>query len=463
MGWLSWLRNLFRTVPEQKLLPTLVHIHDLPNWLDVRKNELVERYKLVSDILAYTNKLKSKRWELECSVDEWQKNIPLGRRDELNNFFVNTRKILDLITFSDDLNIDKISRFDEKFEQALTSLIRQIEKSSFAEDFEFMDVPEENHEERKFSAESKSKEDNPENNGENSKGNNEGNNKGNSEENRINPLLKELLEFRSLLRVFEGKSAAAGMKTVHTLQKKGGEFQQRSDALSKLKKKLQVIEDRLQQAETIKGEKEAEFQGLKNDSRYKDIGSLQEQLDHVRKEEDTVETEVLSFFSKLKPLLQEYIKLQDHQLVRSYIDDPGAAFLLDENVSILHVLEHLKAAVQQGLIVIDPLQANEYFALLDKARKGYLEEMYRRQMAAHQELEGSPSSPIMLKNRDFMMKVEEARYRVQHFEKQLREMEQRKIKTQEQIEEITETQQRELDVFIQTAKMAFGKEIQVRF
>src|SRR3989344_1790435 len=462
MGWLSWLKNIFRTVPEQKLLPTLVHIHDLPNWLDVRKNELVERYKLSSDILAYTNKLKSKRLELECSVDEWQKNIPLGRRDELNNFFVNTRKLLDLITFSDDLNIDKISRFDERFEQVLAALIRQIEKSSFAEDFKFMDVFEEKHEERRFSAESSSEEDTLENNTENSKNSKE-NNKENSTENRINPLLKELLEFRTLLRVFEGKSAAAGMKTVHNLQKKVGEFQQRSESTSKLKKKLRLIEDRLQQAETIKGEKEAEFQGLKNDPRFKDIGSLQEQLDHVRKEEDTVETEVISFFSKLKPLLQEYIKIQDHQLVRSYIDDPGAAFLLDENVSILHVLEHLKAAVQQGLIVIDPLQANEYFALLDKARKGYLEELYRRQMAAHQELEGSPSSPIMLKNRDFMMKVEEARYRVEHFQKQLREMEQRKIKTQEQIEEITETQQRELDVFIQTAKMAFGKEIQVRF
>jgi len=461
MGWLSWLKNIFRTVPEQKLLPTLVHIHDLPNWLDVRKNELVERYKLSSDILAYTNKLKSKRWELECSVDEWQKNIPLGRRDELNNFFVNTRKLLDLITFSDDLNIDKISRFDERFEQVLAALIRQIEKSSFAEDFKFMDVFEEKHEERRFSAESSSEEDTLENNTENSKNSKE-NNKENSTENRINPLLKELLEFRTLLRVFEGKSAAAGMKTVHNLQKKVGEFQQRSESTSKLKKKLRLIEDRLQQAETIKGEKEAEFQGLKNDPRFKDIGSLQEQLDHVRKEEDTVETEVISFFSKLKPLLQEYIKIQDHQLVRSYIDDPGAAFLLDENVSILHVLEHLKAAVQQGLIVIDPLQANEYFALLDKARKGYLEEMYRRQMAAHQELEGSPSSPIMLKNRDFMMKVEEARYRVEHFQKQLRVMEQRKIKTQEQMEEITETQQRELQSFIQTAKMAFGKEIQVR-
>ncbi|MFH1275699.1 MAG: hypothetical protein ABIH82_01160 [Candidatus Woesearchaeota archaeon] len=430
MGWFSKLLSFFqKRVVETKPEKSTVHLNDLGEWLEVQRHNLLSKNKLHSEIIQYTNHLKAKRWELECRIDEWQNKIPLGKSDEINHFFVKARNILDLITFSEELEISEILEVQRKIDPLLDVSINKIEESSFADDYSFL----------------------------------LGGDERSIDEKRVdiivNPLLKELLELRSYNEKFGQKITATGVKTLDNLDKKRVQMEEVCQNLEKLRKKHKLMHDRLQTAEAIKEEKEAELTKLKEDPLYQEIGEMENQRSNLRKEQENLDNEIIGFFSKLKPLLLKYKENNQSNLVESYLEDPSLAFSFDENLNILHILEHLQASLQQNKIVVETEKLNNFLQMLKKARSGFLEDLHNKQLSFHQDLDG-PLVP--LKNRDFVMKLEESRYRVEHFSKQLDELEERKAAVEEELEELDNRKNRELTLFQDMVRIGLGKEVTVR-
>ncbi|MBI2665886.1 hypothetical protein HYX12_04660, partial [Candidatus Woesearchaeota archaeon] len=334
MKWFSWLFNFFSKPLEKSVVVGTIHLHDMEDWLALEKHHLISKYKLNSEIISYTNRLKDKRWELECKLDEWQQKIPLGKRDDVNYFFVETRKFLDEISFTEELEVDTVMQMNRKLEPMLIELIASIEEDDFATHFSFLSDGTDST----------------------------------SEYDNLNPLLKELRVLNDSLTKFEQKITTTGIKTLENIEKKVEQLEGYTEQMHKQQKKFKLMKDRLQTAEAIKEEKESELIKLKQEENYKEISHLEKQREYLRKERDKLDDEVFSFFSRLKFILEKYLELQPHNLqVSSYIEDPVSAFLLDEGLGILHNLEHLKALLQQEKIKISPDELKQVSELLEKA------------------------------------------------------------------------------------------------
>ena len=452
MGWFSRLLSIFRqtkvdTRPERYT----IHLHDFSEWLDVQKHHLLEKHKMSSEVLLYTNKMKAKRWELECQVDEWQNRIPLGKADDVNHFFVSTRKLLDEITFSDDLVLNDVLDVHGKIDEQLNELIQEIEQDEFVSDFSFLlfddeelkDTLRDTLRDKDIARRERS----------------ERNTIDKEIKITVNPLLKELLDMRRYNDEFTQKVTLAGLTTIENLQQKKVQIEQMHETLTKLKNKEKLMQERVQRAHAIKEEKENELAKFKEEPLYQEVSSLEAQRNQLRRQREDLETEIIGFFSKLMPVLRKYVEQNPHQLVQSYLEDPSVAFGFDENLNILHVFEHLQASLLQNKIPFETEKLNSYLELIKKARTGYLEDLHKRHRVLHQELEG-PSIP--LKNRDFVMKLEEARYREEHFSKHLDEIEEKRGALEEELENYQERYDREVQLLQDMVKMGLGKEVTIK-
>ena len=72
-----------------------VHVNDLPDWVELRVEEIVSKNKLDEKLITYTNKLKDKRWLIEYKIEDWEKKInSLGlgyKTGEINAIFIETK------------------------------------------------------------------------------------------------------------------------------------------------------------------------------------------------------------------------------------------------------------------------------------------------------------------------------------------------------------------------------------
>ena len=223
---------------------------------------------------------------------------------------------------------------------------------------------------------------------------------------------------------------------------------------------MKLMKDRMDTAEAMKEEKEEELQETQKNPLYESIGDLERQRAELRQQMEENENAIVAFFSKLKPLLQKYKELQPSALADSYIEDALSAFLIDDGLSVLHVLDHLKAALQQERLRLGVEEINLYYDLIAKARNGYLEELHHNNMHLHKELEGTA---VPLRNRDFVMKIEEARYRVEHFTKKLNELQDRLFELEEELEQADESISQEQKLFQDMARIGLRKELDILF
>ena len=119
-----------------------VHVNDLPDWVELRIEEIVSKNKLDEKLINYTNKLKDKRWLLECKIEDWEKKInSLGlsyKTGEISTIFSETIKFLDLLTFPEELKIETVIELNEKIETELNKIQEQIEKSTFSHNYSFI-------------------------------------------------------------------------------------------------------------------------------------------------------------------------------------------------------------------------------------------------------------------------------------------------------------------------------------
>lgn len=421
---MGWLLNLFKKLDVVEVVADkeVIHINDLHDWLLVQYHVLLSRHEFDEELPRYVNQLKGKRWLLECKLDEWEKRISRDKKEELFTLFRDTRLLLDLLTFPEDNPLEYILKINRKLNSPLHKLISTLEKSPFASEFSFIL----NEEEKEQGI-------------------------------MVNPLLKELIELQSLHNEFERRVTETGLRAIGTLREKEEKINIYTNRLKQLKKIHFHAFERLQAATLKKKEKQIECNQVRENPAFKAIKKKKDQQLALKKQLEDEEQKVVTFFSKLRPLLQLY-QGEHQQLISSYLENSLKAFREDEGLSVMHVLQHFKALLQAEKLPLDSEQATVYFFLIDKAQKGHLQQIYQRQISLQRELDNLKIPPS-----DFAAKVEESEYRLDHFSKQVNKLLEQKNAFNEEIARNQELRLKEKDLFEHLAKMRFEKDIEVKF
>ncbi len=405
MGWLSGFIRFFKRSEKEE--PEEISLSNLPEWLQFRAQELLINAKLQEEMQKYAAVLKDKRWFLECQLDAWQEKVREHASVEaVVPLLRETRRLLELLSFPDHMVLEKILLQNTYLEQRLQALSEKIEASSFAQDFDFLP-----------------------------NANDQGN---------LNPLLQALLDIDALRKTFEQKVARSGYGAIIKVKAKLEFLKQSKEQIASWETELAAKKNRLLAADEKKLEKGKELAQLKEKAQALNLESLTQKQEGLLHHLEENEMEILSFFSKIRPLLQQYSKLEPgNKAVLSYLEDPFAAFLQDERLSIRHVLDHLKALLKAGKLSLNPEQFISSLTLLEAVNDAALERLRAKRGQFQQELKLATEQ---VQHNDVIIKLEDAAYRAEHFTKQVEKINRELFALEEKMELLREkvSQEQEL-------------------
>ena len=405
-----------------------IHVNDLPDWVELRIEEIISKNKLDEKIINYTNKLKDKRWLLECKIEDWEKKInSLGlayKTGEINTIFAETIKFLDILTFPEKIQIEKVITLNEKIETELNKIQEAIEKSTFSHNYSFILTKEE---------------------------------KGMA----INPLLKEFIEINHARKIFQDEIVKSGYQRMVSLRIKSSQLEEYRERIKKLNENLEIKSERLNSTKNKQEEKENELQKIKKESNYATVEEIEVQQKEISIKLEENDDKVYLFFSKIKPMLKEYSKIHpENKLVHNYFENTMNIFYQDEKLIIINVLEELRNALTIGKIEFDLEQKNIIFKLIEKADSGYLKELQNNYFELSKKQE---ELRLKIENKDFSQKVEEIKYRLDHYNELVNKLSEEMKDVEEELNDNNIVKKREIEFFVNLVKVVLNKEIEIKF
>ncbi|MDO8510801.1 MAG: hypothetical protein Q7S55_01415 [Nanoarchaeota archaeon] len=382
MSWLQKAVSFLKSTPKdaQEELP----VSQLQEWLQQRSQEIVEQHNLLPAIKEHAKILEDRRWVLETQLDVWQKKTRLRpTANEVIPFFRETRQILDLLHFSNQPALGEVLAVNQELEKKLHTLIEKIEESTFLHDFGFI-----------------------------------------LEDNaavETNPLLSALLDLDALRKKLDLKITESRYHAIQVISSKAEYLRRVLTYLQQLNHDLELKKSRLAAAQQKKEEKEKSLQQLRGDKKNLDINELTQLKKELEQKLEEKEMEVLSFFSKIKPLLQQYKEIEpSNGLLFSYITDPLSSFFQDEGLFVLDILEKIAGLLRQGKFNLSQETMVSSLAALEgiyNQRLQAIKAEYRESQAGLKEVIGQ------IQHNFFVVKMDDAAYRLEHYLKQAGRME----------------------------------------
>jgi len=381
----SWLqRAVLFLKSTQKNGQEELSISQLQEWLQQRSQEIVEQHHLLPAVKEHAKIMEDKRWALEVQLDVWLKKVRLQpNAHELVSLFRETRQILDKLHFTHQPAIGEVLAVNQELEKRLHHLIEKIEGGNFLHDFSFM--LDENA--------------NPD----------------------TNPLLTALLDLDAVRKKLDLKITESKHDAIQLIASKADYVRRILVHSRQLRQELEAKRSRLAAAQQKKWEKEKSLQQLQGDKKNLDIHELTKKKKEVEQKLEEKEMEILTFFSKIKPLLQQYLEIEpSNGLLFSYIQDPLSSFHQDEGLFVLEILEKIAELLRQGKFhlnqedMLSSLSALEgiYSQRLPAVKNGYRE--------LQNELEEITDQ---IHRNFFVIKVDDAAYRLEHYVKQAQKIE----------------------------------------
>ncbi|MEK6900113.1 MAG: hypothetical protein AABX05_03235 [Nanoarchaeota archaeon] len=371
MGTFSRFVHVFKK--EKADTPEDIPLTGLRPWMQLRSQEVIRTSNIQENTQQYLSSMRGKSQLLNFRIDEWtQKVRKLPNAEEIFPLFRETRNFLDLLRFEGEVTLEKVLTINEKAAEKLLALSQKIESSSFAADYDFL-----------FEG-------------------------GQTES--LNPLLKWLLDLDALRKTFDQNIAESGYAALSSIMAELDLAEQITGQGKALQKEFEAKKNRLASTMEKKQEKEKSLQDLRSDAKSSDIESIKKRREVLLRDIDDNEMNIISFFSKMKPLLRQHKNMEgDTDLIRSYIDDPLTALMKDEHLAIRHTLQHLKALLKQDKI---SLRQEEFIAILPLLERSDLEQYQMKHKQLNDELKKVRS---ILQQHDFNLKVDDASYRVEHY------------------------------------------------
>jgi hypothetical protein len=104
-------------------------------------------------------------------------------------------------------------------------------------------------------------------------------------------------------------------------------------------------------------------------------------------------------------------------------------------------------------------ETNSFLALIEKARTGYLKDLQRKVLDLKSQLKSIAKSA---KDDESLKKLEEAKYRVEHFSKQAEILQREADELKEEIKDMVALQNREIELFRNLVKVTLNEELIVK-
>ncbi len=446
----GWFSRIF-VRKELKERVEEVYAAQLREWIQQRSAEAVNTSKLREETQNYIVLQREKAASLNCQLDGWQQKVrERAAVEEILPLFREARKLLELLQFNGELTLEKVLAVNVQLRARIINLAQKIESSPFGNYFDFLSKMETNSNISDIAGNTNDIADIADNTN---------NIAGNASLERINPLLKELLDIDTQRKSFEQKVAGSGYTAIASIYSKLDSMEQNREKFSRLQKEMDSKKCRLAAAEEKRMEKEKDLHHLRASSASNDLNALKKKRAEIQNQIDDNETELLSFFSKLKPLIRQYADDPSDDLLRLYLEDPLTAFLNDEGLSIKHTLIYLKSLLKSGDISLKP----EYFiaslALLESMDESVLEQKKIKQRRLEQEL--SKVRELIMHN-DLLVKSDDAAYRLEHYTKLVNKLSEETSNMEETWEILRETILREHEFISNLIKIGMGREIIIK-
>ncbi len=425
-------------------------ISQLQEWLQQRSQEIIERHNLLPAVKEQAKILEDKRWVLETQLDAWQKRTRLHpSAHEVIPLFRETRQLLDLLHFSAQPMIGEVLAANQELEKRAHLIIEKIEAGNFADDFNFLFT------EKELNSTNI-------NNGKNTNNNNNNNNPDNINPNslhNINPLLAALLDLDALRKKLDQQFMESQYHAVQVISSKADYVNKIAVHLQQMKKDLEAKKARQASTDLKKQEKELSLKQLYGDKKSVDLAELTKIKQELQQELDELEMEILSFFSKIKPLLQQYKEREpSNGLLFSYIQEPFSSFFQDEGLFIMELLAKITALLREGKFHLNQENMLSSLSVLEGAytqRLRMVKEEYRKSQKELQEI------TEQLHHNYFVIKVDDANYRLEHYAKQAKKIEEELNALNVKVNKIQEILVREREDLQSLIASSLGRKVAV--
>lgn len=378
MGWLYSLivkvRNFLKSKPELER----ISLSELKNGLTDKSKEVMALSNY--NVKEHSQRLKEKRWLLECYLDEWSKK---SSSEQVQKIFKKTREVLEQIVFPDE-DLGTILLVNLRLNGEVESLITEIEETDFSHNFAFLLKDEE----RVIVS--------------------------------VNPLLKELIELESIRESFERVATQSGLRKIEVILKRISKLQELVSTVSELKSQIQNKRDKLKATKDRRQQKEFELQQLREDQRYGSIKAIENKKTELERRINEQKQAVLGFFEDLKSVLQQYSHFGNslgsdekvNEEIDLYLSDAYTALINDGKLTILEILTNCKAALLSNKFNLD---AEEAQTILTRLRNfEILKKWQSDNLLFNSELDqlanGSRSD-----EKEFITKRDDIKYRLDHF------------------------------------------------
>lgn len=396
MGFLFRFWRYFQKNSSQGKEQTVMLSH-LLQWVQEQREAILEKEKLLDVTKEYLTQLRYHK----------ERIIALSQRLEgREKLYSQMKGIVLYFTFPESLSLEEVLDANELLAEKLELLLEMMEQSSGLQESSFA---------------------------------------------------RELLEINTLRQQFEKKVLESGMRNVIVLQEKAIALQTIVAHRERAQQELMEKTQRLLTTEAKANEKRVELEELQKHPSFSKSKVLREQRNYNLQQVHAVEEEISRYFQLLLAVFQRYLSVEPQQrVVLSYVENPHKALLQDEGLQIVHVLRHCKALLQTDLFSLQGDKLQEVISVVDNGCNGYLHTLQKEYVASKGELEDARQQSV---DTAFVMKLQDAEYRFQHFQMQVERLQARTEELEQELEEHEEHIAREQALFCNLVKIGFNRSV----
>lgn len=376
---LNFLKRIFQK--EEPLETEEVKFNELDNWLA----DKISQIGFKEEISVFLDQIKNKKQLLKEKidalkeaeidpkekdrVDEKIKNVVLGHK---NNYIREMKQFLDNLNIPEETDIQKAIIFNDSLNKELDTLAQKTAKNYQAAQHLFF-KPVEN-------------------------------------------VFKEVGEINLLIKNFDKKLERGSLKRIEDISKKIYFLKEEKKRREKLEDELKWKELKQKRSQEGKEKQEAEIKSLKESQEYCEFKILKKKEKEIRKKTEENNDEIHLFFSKLARALRKYEKISmEADLIKKYLEDAVETFFDDKGLKIADVLKRLEKSLEKDETKLDDKQKENTFMQLEKVKLNHLQKFQKKGEELKKEQEETRTK---LKRYIIDRLIEEAEYKIEHFEEQ---------------------------------------------
>ncbi len=414
-----------------------ISLNQLPQWIRQREAETLSSTHLESELSNYLTQLKDYNWKLDTKLTKWQEEIDFSKLQytsvgEINSLFSEAQAVVKLLNTKHPLSLTNISRFNRALKERTSLLLERIEKGTFSEELlAVLDTVSGN----------------PTSNG-------------SASNPTSNPLWKEMIELNMLRDGFEQKFNETGWNKIALLQRINSILIDSAGELTQLGERININQQRIQDTKLNLKEKEQELAAFKEDKDYKFMEARDKQLAQVTPALDDAKQKLLIFFSPLVPYLEKFSQSEpDNSLLQDYARSFVQAFYEDDDLMIMSVVRRLWMAVNEEKFVVDEKDMVLLRERVEQTNQGVLRKLHQDYCELRRKyLQIEQFVP----NRSLQMKLDDLNYRLEHYQEELKRLNNIVAEIRKEIEERKALQLKAKERFRQVVGESWGKEVVLR-